>query len=89
MDTDRVHGCSVHTTCVHGPCRRAVLTVVWTGAREHGPRTRVSKSGDTYQHGPSRRAVIDNDVHNCLNYFLNCTCRILGPDQFVGPYLRN
>jgi len=39
------------TADVYGSCSR----VVWTGAREHGPRTRVSKMTpvlDTRAHGP-------------------------------------
>jgi len=50
-NTAREHGCSVCTGRVNGPCSR----VLWTGAREHGPRTRVSKMTpvlDTRFHGP-------------------------------------
>jgi len=44
-NTVRGHVCSVHTTHVYVPYRWAMFSsrVVWTGAREHGLRTRVSK----------------------------------------------
>jgi len=61
-----VHGCSLHTTHVHGPCWRPVITALFTGAqytltvftgRVDGPWS-LSCSRVLSTHYPCSRAVL-------------------------------
>jgi len=67
-NTVRGHVCSVHTTHVYVPYRWAMFSsrVVWTGTREHGLRTWVSKMThmlDIHVHGLWTRVVYIS--YNC------------------------
>jgi len=80
---------------VHGPCRRAVFrdsVDQWTGAREHGPRTRVSKMTPVFtarEHG-YRPLTGDHtdlpDTHTCIHNRMSHVCLYSQPQSITAPW---